>query len=265
MRAGWKSILVVALASAISACATLQGLNGAKKNALRVGTSGTYPPFTFTEGRRLQGVEVDFAKALANEIGRPVELFQVPFPDLIGELNAGRVDIIMSGMSITPRREGLVRFIEPYLEVGQMALVRKSDENHFSGEDWTRMRGLRVGFERGTTGSKYVLGKLKQMEPVEFARKEDGLQALKDGKIDVFVHDAPYVWQVVGSPQSPNQEVVGRFTLLTDEKLAWAVRKDDIDLTAELNGVVGRWRNSGAIEAVLDNWIKVRRISRPIP
>ncbi len=265
MRAFWKIALVVSLLLAVGACGALKRLSGGDSNTLRVGTSGTYPPFSFSEGRRLRGIEVDFAKALANEIGRPVEVFEVPFPNLIGELNAGRIDIIMSGMSITPRRNDLVRFVEPYLEVGQMALVRKSDEGNFAGEDWTRMRGLRVGFERGTTGSKYALNKLKQMKPVEFARKEDALRALKDGKIDILIHDAPYVWNVTGSPQAPNEEVAGRFQLLTDEKLAWAVRQDDTDLATKLNGVVARWRDSGAIDAVLDTWIKVRKISRPVP
>lgn len=265
MRFSGKSVLVVALLATVSACATLKSWTGGDQEKLRVGTSGSYPPFTFSEGRRLKGIEVDFAKALTNEIGRPVEVFEVPFPNLIGELNAGRIDVIMTGMSVTPRRRELVRFVEPYLEVGQMALIRKSDENNFAGEDWTRMRGLRVGFERGTTGSKYVLGKLKQMEPVEFARKEDGIAALKQGKIDLFVHDAPFVWQVVGSPQNPNEELAGRFQLLTDEKLAWAVRKDDSELLAQLNAVVERWKNSGALDSVLDKWIRVRKVSRPVP
>src|SRR5690606_24540440 len=111
----------------LGACGTLS-MNGNGPKPLRVGSSGTYPPFTFAEAGILKGIEIDFARALANEIGRPVAIVQVPFPDLIGELNAGRIDVAMPGMSITPRREALVSFTTPYLEVGQMALVRTEDD-----------------------------------------------------------------------------------------------------------------------------------------
>lgn len=264
MHTRWK-LFVLGLCAVFAACGTLQSLRGGSANAIRVGTSGTYPPFSFADNGRLEGIEVDFARALANEIGRAVEVVQVPFPDLVGELTAGKIDIIMAGMSITPRRAELVNFTAPYLEVGQMALVRKEDDLRLAGHDWTRIEGLRVGFERATTGAKYVQAELKHVLPVEFANKEDGLTALKQRKIDVFVHDAPFVWLVVGSPHDPNAELAGRFTPLTDEQLAWAVRKGDGELLDQLNSVVARWRENGAIDAVLDKWIRVRKVTLPIP
>lgn len=263
MRIHWK-LIGVGLCAALAGCTALQSQRG-DTEVVRVGSSGSYPPFTSAENGRLEGIEVDFARALANEIGRSVEIVQVPFPDLIGELNVGRIDIIMTGMSITRRRAELVSFTKPYLEVGQMALIRSAEAYRFAGRDWTTMSGLRVGFERATTGSKFVQNKVPEMVPVEFAHKEDGVQALKDGAIDVFVHDAPFVWRVVGSPQDPNREVSGRFTPLTDEKLAWAVRKGDEDLLAQLDAVVARWRDNGTIDMVLDKWIRVRKVTLPVP
>lgn len=262
---GLRVCCVVLLAGVLAACGAMQGLRGGNSNVVRVGSSGSYPPFTFTNEGKLEGIEVDFARALANELGRSVEVVQVPFPDLIGELNAGRIDIIMSGMSITTRRSALVAFTAPYLEVGQMALIRASESYRYAGQDWTTMPGLRVGFERATTGSKFVQTNLPDVTPVEFANKEDGLQALKNKTIDVFVHDAPFVWGVVGSPQDPNAEIAGRFTPLTDEKLAWAVRSDDVELLAQLNAVVASWRDNGSIDMVLDKWIRVRRVTLPVP
>lgn len=262
----WVGSFIPLMLSLVLAACGAMSMGGGTPTPLRVGSSGTYPPFTFAESGVLQGIEIDFARALANEIGRPVEIVQVPFPDLIGELNAGRIDVVMSGMSMTPRRVELVDFTAPYLEVGQMALVRKEDDARFAGKDWTRIDGLSVGFERATTGAKYVLQNLQNAKPVEFASKEDGLRALKQDKIDVFVHDAPFVWLVAGSPvAAPNEEVVGRFTPLTDEKLAWAVRKNDDELLGQLNEVVTRWRGSGEIDAVLDRWIKSRKVTRPVP
>lgn len=264
MRTRWM-LVGVSLCAVLAGCGTLRSIGAGSTNTIRVGTSGTYPPFSTADNGRLEGIEVDFARALANEIGSAVEVVQVPFPDLVGELNAGRIDIIMAGMSVTPRRAALVNFTAPYLQVGQMALVRKEDDLRLAGEDWTRIEGLRVGFERATTGAKYVQAELHRAVPVEFADKEDGLAALKQRKIDVFVHDAPFVWLVVGSPHNPNAELAGRFTPLTDEKLAWAVRKEDSELLEQLNAVVARWRENGAIDSVLDKWIRVRKVTLPIP
>ncbi len=264
MRLRW-SVIGICLLWALSGCSVLQNLSGGGGDALRVGTSGTYPPFTFRETATTKGIEIDFARAIAKELGRPVKIVVVPFPDLIGELNAGRIDVIMTGMSVTKERSALVSFATPYLEVGQMALVRMQDDSRLEGTSWRSQKGVRVGFERATTGAAYVKEKLRKVQPVEFSNKADALTALRSGKIDVLVHDAPFVWRTVGSPQAPDQELSGRFTLLTDEKIAWAVRKGDFDLLVSLNGVLSRWRNTGETTAVLDRWIKVRRISRPIP
>lgn len=257
----------IALLTLLAGCAWINSLRGggAGDDPLRVGTTGTYPPFSFDRGGTLEGIEIDFARALGAELGRGVEIFRVPLPDLIGELNADRIDVVMTGMSVTASRAALVDFAEPYLELGQMALVRAQDGDRFVGRDWVKIDGLRVGFERSTTGAKFVRNELPQMTPVEFSNKSDAIAALKEGKIDVLVHDAPFVWLISGSPQAPNEELLGRYNLLTNEKLAWAVRKDDDDLQVRLNGIVARWKASGKIDEILDRWIRVRKIARPIP
>ncbi len=249
------------LSLVVAGCSALQS-RMAGSNALRVGTSGSYPPFSVKQGGSLQGIEIDYAQALGQELGRPARIVQVPFPDLIGELNAGRIDIIMAGMSRTSERAALVSFAEPYLRVGQMLLLRKDDDAKLAGIGWLHDAGVRIGFERATTGADFVKQRLTRCKPVEYANKEDALAALRANKIDALIHDAPFIWNVTGSPQQPNQELVGRFVPLTKESLAWAVRKDDYDLLAKVNGVIARWKDSGKLAEVLDHWIKVRKVTK---
>lgn len=237
----------------------------ATDEVLRVGTTGTYPPFTFKKDGELQGVEIDFARALARKLGRKLELAQVALPDLIGEANAGRIDVIMSGVSITKERAERIAFTKPYLQVGQMMLVRDKDVLRFRDRESIDADGARIGVERATTGSKFAHQELRNAEIVEFASKEDGLAALRADEVDVFIHDAPFVWLVTGSPQNPNEQLAGVYTPLTDEHLAWAVRKRDTQLLARLDEIVAEWKTNGKIRAVLDKWIKVRKISIPVP
>jgi len=234
-------------------------------DTLRVGTTGTYPPFTFKKDGELQGIEIDFARALAKELGRKLELVEVPLPDLIGEANAGRIDVIMSGFSVTKERSERIAFTKPYLQVGQMALVRDKDALRFRDRASIDADEVRVGVERETTGSKFAREQLRKAETVEFASKEDAIAALRAGDVDVFIHDAPFVWRITGSPQNPDEQLTGVYTPLTDEHLAWAVRKGDPQLLARLDDILVAWKNDGKIDTALDAWIKVRKISLPVP
>jgi polar amino acid transport system substrate-binding protein len=237
----------------------------AADEALRVGTTATYPPFTFKKDGELQGIEIDFARALAKELGRKLELVEVPLPDLIGEANAGRIDVIMSGFSVTKERSERIAFTKPYLQVGQMALVRDKDALRFRDRASIDADEVRVGVERETTGSKFAREQLRKAETVEFASKEDAIAALRAGDVDVFIHDAPFVWRITGSPQNPDEQLTGVYTPLTDEHLAWAVRKGDPQLLARLDDILVAWKNDGKIDTALDAWIKVRKISLPVP
>lgn len=257
-------VSVLSTALVLLAMPGLSAPGSAAEEILRVGTTGTYPPFSFKKDGALQGIEIDFARALAKELGRKLELVQVPLPDLIGEANAGRIDVIMSGVSITKERAERIAFTKPYLQVGQMALVRDKDVLRFRDRDAINAKGVRVGVERSTTGSKFAEQELRNAQIVEFASKEDGLAALRAGDVDVFIHDAPFVWRVTGSPQNPNQHVSGIYTPLTDEHLAWAVRKGNTELLTRLDEIVEKWKKNGEIESVLDKWIKVRKISIPV-
>src|SRR5512137_1243580 len=71
---------------------------------LRVGVSPVFPPMVFRQGKELAGVEVDLARALGEKLGRKVIFVELPWEDQVEALNAGRIDIIMSSMSITMPR-----------------------------------------------------------------------------------------------------------------------------------------------------------------
>ena len=99
---------------------------------LRVGIAPIYPPLAFKKGGELTGIEPEFARRLGERLGRPVTFTELSWDDLLVALRDGRVDVVMSGMSVTAARKRKARFIEPYLEVGQMALIRNDDFGRLS-------------------------------------------------------------------------------------------------------------------------------------
>jgi polar amino acid transport system substrate-binding protein len=226
-----------------------------------VGVAPIYPPFVFKEGDQLAGVEIEFARQLESALGVKVEIQEYLWEDLIPALADKRIDVAMSGISITDRRKHLVAFTEPYLRVGQMALIRAADITRFADAAALNAPEVRIGVHLNTTGQAYARQHLSKAKIKAYTSIDDAIEALRAKEIDVFIHDAPTVWRIRGRERDKYPDLMGRYRLLTDEYLAWAVRKDDDALRARLNGVLAQWEDGGTIEEVLDRWIPVRKIT----
>ena len=120
-----------------------------------------------------------------------------------------------------------------------------------------------IGVEKNTTGEAYARRHLDKATIVPFDSVDLALAGLRGGDVDYFIHDAPTVWRVVGRPPKEDPELIGLYRPLTDEYLAWAVRKDDAPtLGALLDGKIDEWQKNGELQAVIDKWIPVTKISQ---
>lgn len=230
---------------------------------LRVGISPNYPPIAFEQDGKIVGVEADLAAKLGKELPTKVTLVKLDWDELWPALRDGKVDVVMSGVSITERRSEKVRFTDPYLRVGQMALVRKKDMAKLNDPAAMNSAKRKIGVEKNTTGEAYAHRHLDKATIVSFDSVDQGVAAVRSGEVDVFIHDAPTVWRVVGRPPNEDAELIGIYKPLTDEYLAWAVRKDDAPtLGALLDGKIDDWTKNGELQSVIDAWIPVTKISK---
>lgn len=225
---------------------------------LRVGIAPNYPPLAFMQNGVLAGIEPDLAQQLARQTGRSIRYEVIPFDRLIPALQAGQIDLIMAGMSITAERQGQVSFADSYLKVGQMLLIREKDIKRFPRALFDQSSGVKIGVERGSTGEQYALKTFAWGGVTHFDTTEAGVRALEQGSIDCFVHDAPTVWRFSADLATQHQGLVGLFEPLTDEPLAWAVRKNDPALLAQLNQELARMRREGRLQEILGKWIKTQ-------
>lgn len=263
------------LAALASGCAATNGAHSLPAESakpappppgdLRVGMCFDYPPLVLKQNDKPAGAEVDFAGKLGAAMKRRIRIIELKRDDLIPALRDGRIDVIMAGMSVTEERERLVSFAEPYLHVGQMALIRKADEAKLQNREAIDQPRTRIGFQNHTTGDDFVRSKVTQAKLVGFATVDQGITALRNKKIDILVHDAPTIWRVTGGFGSKEKQLIGRFQLLTDEPLAWAVRREDSALRHDLDRLVKQWEDNGELEEVLARWIPVRKLKVPLP
>jgi len=225
---------------------------------LRVGIAPIFPPLAFKQDGRIVGIEADFARRLEGALGTTLTLVDTRWDDLIPALRDGRIDVIMSGMSITEARAQLVAFAHPYLRIGQMALLRRRDAARFRSRTALDRRSTRVGFVRDTTGALYAREHLPRATLRGFDSIDDGVAALRAGTIDAFIQDGPTVWRLTAHAEgTADGDLAGWYEPLTDEYLAWAVRHDAVALRQQLNRALKEWNDTGVLVDVLDDWITV--------
>lgn len=260
--ARWIPVTLMRTATVLTLFAALGSVARADEAPpLRIGMSPNYPPLAFKKNGHLQGIEVDFAKRLGGALNRKIEIVDIPWEDLPAALEEKKIDMVMSGTSITEARKEKVNFTDSYLTVGQMAIVRASDFTRLRDPKAMDRPQSRVGFVSRSTGDAWARANLKKAKLHGYTNTEEGVEALEHDQIDYFIQDAPAVWRVTGGFMSEHPHLKGLYRPLTTEQLAWAVPKDNPELLAQLNKVLAQWKKDGTLDDVIDDWITVKKQS----
>ena len=248
-------------AIALAVLLALGSRAGAAEDAppLRIGMAPNYPPLAFKAEGQLKGIEVDFAKRLGGALNRKIEIIQLEWEKLAPALEAKKIDMVMSGTSITEERKQKVNFTDSYLTVGQMVIVRADDYDELRDPEAMDQSTSRVGYVSRTTGDQWARANLKKAKLHGYTNTDEGVAALENNQIDYFIQDAPAVWRVTGNVMNAHPKLKGLYKPLTTEQLAWAVPKDNPELLAQLNKVLAQWKKDGTLDDVIDDWITVKK------
>ena len=229
------------------AAAALFGCSDKPANTLRVGTEAAYFPFEFQESGEIKGFDVDLMKAVAREMGRPVDIQNSEFQGLVPGLKTEKFDAVISCVTITEERKKEVDFSDPYYDAGQIVAVRADEKDIRSKDD---LKGKRIGAQSNTTGlaqAKTLGGsQVKEYEDVNMA-----FQDLLNGQIDAVVNDEPVSRRLAA--MKPGFKCVGE--IFTKEQYGIVVRKGDAALLAEINNALKKVRDSGELEKLKEKWI----------
>jgi len=244
---------LVTMLALLSGCVT-QG-HAPDPTVLRVGISPNSQPVIFKQGGMVSGIEADFAHLIGSEVGRKVVFVEVPWNKQITYLEENKTDIIMSGMTITGARRIRINFSSPYMQSGISGLFRR-DSYDPSGLLASTIinQNKSVGFVKGTTGEMFVMQRFPRSKKKSYSKSAAAVSALKSGKIDMFLHDAPMVWWLSAMNES---DLVAFPDVLNFEPLAWGVRKNDIVLLDQLNALVAKWEKDGTRLKIIKKWIPI--------
>jgi polar amino acid transport system substrate-binding protein len=247
-------ITIVGLITACTATGTKQASTVAPDpNLLRVGVSTNAPPLMFKEGGTIVGLEADFAHEFAQYLGKSLQFVELDWEDQIPALLDNRIDIIMSGMTATALREVRIAFCRPYFRSGLMALIRNENFYQFRTGFFSIKEGSGVGAIRSTTGEYFVDRYFSGVKRIAFPDSKAAVKALTAKKIDIFIHDAPIILYLAAENES--KDLTPMYSLLTEEYLAWGVRKQNEELLNSANNFLESIAASGHLQTLIQRWI----------
>jgi His/Glu/Gln/Arg/opine family amino acid ABC transporter permease subunit len=224
------------------------------KREIVVGTDPTSPPFETKENGQLVGFDVDLAQALGRELGIPVRVVEMEWSGIFAALATGKIDLVMSGVTITDERKKGMAFTRPYFLSGQ-ALARRKGDASVDGPDALIQSDKVVAVQQETTGQFSMEKRGMPGDRIHrFDTLQDGLLDVRNGRADAAVADLPTLREYIRKGY-PELEVVPGGTFVT-EHLGIAARPSDVDLVAVLNVALGRVMVNGAYATAYQKWTR---------
>lgn len=216
-----------------------------KGDVVIVGTNPTFEPFEYQdESGNMTGFDLDLMTAIGEDQGFDVEFKSLEFDALVGAITTGNIDVVASGMSITPERLKSVAFADPYMDAS-LGIMVAADSDIASKED---LAGKALGAQIGTTGADEV-NAMKDDGTIADAKILDNyntcIQELLNGGIDAIIIDIP-VAQAFMAKQGDKVKLVGEPYVA--DYYGLAVKKDNTELQEKLNKGLANLIENGKFE-----------------
>lgn len=235
-----------ALAIGVAMVSAPAGAGAAESDAdgpLRIGTEGTYPPFSMVaEDGTLTGFDVDIARAVCTRLPRDCTIVTLPFEALIPALVRERIDVIAASMTITADRRRQLGFTQPYYRTPIQFATRRGT---LAGVVPDALAGRVVAVVSGTTAHQYMsdladTGVTVLPLPTQAAAEA----ALLDGRADLVLADSLALWALLHRPQGADVTFIGD-PIYVGDGVGLAVRKEDEALRRDLDAALAAIRADG--------------------
>ena len=222
---------------------------------LKVGMSGNQPPMNMTsrEGA-MMGFDVDLAKALAAAMRVKLEIKTMPFGELLTSLENDEIDMVISGMSITPARTEMVSFVGPYMMSGKSILTKNSTLASLKQKEDFNRKDLKLAALQNSTSATFVKTIAPDAKLVEVKDYDQGVAMVKDGKVDGMVADMPIC--MLSVMRYPEAGLVTLEEPLTVEPIGIAIGKEDAQFLNLVENYLDAYGKMGILTKIRKKWFE---------
>lgn len=213
---------------------------------LKIGIAAEpYPPFTYkASDGSWTGFEVELADAICARIDYECQITPTSWSGIIPALQSGKIDIIMTSMSITEKRDEVIDFTDPYYYTRGAYVATKGMDLDPPGD----LAGKILGVQAATTHAAFARQELDDVvaDTRIYEKQEQANRDLMAGRIDLVLADQIAMAEFVEREEASDYEIKGMAPKhpAFGEGIGIGVREDDNELQQTL---------SDAIHAVIDN------------
>lgn len=217
-----------------------------------IGFAAHYPPFESKNEKtgEFEGFDVDLAKAMAEVLGVKVKFVDAEWQGLLGGLNKGDFDMLMTCMSKSETRGQNVNFSDSYYSLADVMVVRHDNKDIATAAD---LQGRTVGVQLGSGSEQAVDAMTGFKEVKRYNYNPEAFLDLKNGRIDALVVGYAYAVNQIKSDSS--YKVVG--TPLAEAEIVVVMPKGADTLTEKVNEALAAIRKNGAYDKAYATWLKL--------
>lgn len=222
--------------------------NGAAAKKLIIGTSADFPPYEFKimneKGENeIVGFDIDIAKEIAKDLGAELEIKDMNFDSLLNELDTGRVDLVISGLSPTPERAEQVDLSKIYYKAEQSVVTRTADKDKYATMD--SLEGAKIGVQKGSI-QEGIAKEIAGAKLTSLAKINDIVMQLKSNRVDAAIIEGPVAASFVKNVEGIT--ITDAVPVTEDEGYVIGVKKGNKELLDQVNATLDRLMSDGSID-----------------
>ncbi len=228
------------------------------KKELIVGTTPTFPPFTYIGGQKnneVVGFDIELAKEIANDREQKISIRVLQFDELFTALQNGTIDIAVGFIGITDERKERVDFSDPSFSDSIIALIKKKNLPSFQNITSKRLLGENV--KLATVANTLLEGYIREVagdnEFQLFDNYDDAVQSLIDGNSEAVVMST----FTARSYKAKNDNlIILPSVIFSNSEGGIAYKKGNDSLGADINKTLERIRASGRYDELITQYFK---------
>lgn len=225
------------------------------KDTLIVGLDDTFAPMGFKdESGEIVGFDIDLAKAMGEKLGKAIEFQSIDWTMKETELNAGNIDFIWNGYSISDERKEQVDFSVPYLKNRQIIITLADSDINAKAD----LAGKTVAAQTGSTAvdaiesEPDVMATFKDGKPVTYESNNDVLMDLEAGRVDAAVADEIIVRYYMSKKGEEKFKVLDED--FGEEEYGVGMRKGDAKMVDAFNKAYNELKAEGKLAEISTKW-----------
>jgi len=237
-----------------------------KGYTFKVGTSGTYAPFSYynSDGKTLIGFDMDFLKALQKLLGFKIDgsIQAMDYSPLTTSVAEGKLDIAMAALCATNTRKKVMNFTDTYYNAGLTVIINKEiSPKAITGIESIKSGKYKIAVQKGDASHLYVT---EAGVPANSIQVHDSIttvfESLEQGKVDCMVYDAPGTAYYITHKKDSKMAMIGKQFAQDQSPYAIAVSFDASkkypNLLKTLNVAIQKLTAEGEMAAIEKKWCK---------